>query len=139
MLIGLYIFIPAVLVLLVDQGSAHVCWYWDKQCCHYRAACPGGPICQYMGDGTLYHHLTSECCADDLEGCNIFCHNCNGCDYHSCRNNLSNRNSLSNAISKKAPVYENSARKLMKGKCQLHLLLKSFGSMLNLMIISCEF
>ena len=138
MLTGLYIFIPAVLVLLVDQGSAHACWYYDKQCCHYRKWCPAdsewpGHICQYMGDGTLYHFTVSECCADDLEGCNFFCHNCNGCDYHSCRN------SLSNAISKEAPVYENSAPKLMKGKCQLHLLLKSFGSMLNLMIISCEF
>lgn len=51
------------------------------------------------------------CCANDLEGCNEFCCNCNGCDYQSCRNN---RNSLYNAISKEPPVYVNPAQKILK-------------------------
>jgi len=98
----------------------------------------GKRTCQWMGDGTLYWIIPSDpchdpitsagipfpplvkypetpwrgtCCADSLEGCNAFCCNCYGCDYHSCRKS---RNNLFNAISKKAPVYENPAQKIMK-------------------------
>ena len=60
----------------------------------------------------LNHRWRADCCADSLEGCNFFCCNCYGCDYHSCRKS---RNNLFNAISKKAPVYENPAQKIMKG------------------------
>jgi len=132
-----------VLVLLFDgKGADAVCCnYIHWECCHRRGPCNLGPSydvcgkwreCQFMGDGTLYwvfggpceipfppvvkypEHVTrlrAECCADSLEGCNFFCCNCYGCDYHSCRKS---RNNLFNAISKKAPVYENPAQKIMK-------------------------